>query len=350
MDYQELSNEERARFSRQIVLPDIGEEGQLRIKNARVLVLGIGGLGTFSSLLLAEMGVGYLRIVDRDLVEQTNLHRTPLYTEHDLDRAKVEVAAERLLSVNPDLIIDPHACHIDEYNIDELLEGIDIVIDGLDNFKTRRMVGKVSRDRKIPFIFCGVSARSGNMSLFNLKDSSACISCLYHGIDDNELESCDITGIHPSLLSVVTGIQVHECINVIVSGTSILDGNLLIVDLRQMSFDLIPIRKNPKCTICSDFHEDFSSIKEDNYRFIDLCGESTYMIVPKVKTTYDIAKLEGVFTPKYSIRHVGKFSLILSLPDNVQISIFNGGNVLVRNVFSQAAALDIWQKVKKDIN
>ncbi|WP_455463816.1 HesA/MoeB/ThiF family protein [Candidatus Hodarchaeum mangrovi] len=350
MDYQELSTEEKTRYSRQIVLSDIGEEGQLRIKNARVLVLGIGGLGTFSSLLLAEMGIGYLRIVDRDLVEQSNLHRTPLYTKYDLDRAKVEVAAERLLSVNPNLIIDPHACHIDEYNIDELLEGIDIVIDGLDNFETRRMVGKASRDKNIPYIFCGVSARSANMSLFNLKDSSACISCLYHGIDDNELESCDITGIHPSLLSVATGIQIHECINVIVSGTSILDGNLLIIDLRQMSFDLIPIRKNPKCLVCSDFHEEGKSIKEEGYRFVDLCGESTYMIVPKAKKTYDIAKLKKVLAQKYSVRHVGKFSLILSLSDNVQISIFKGGNVLVRNVISQDAALDIWHRVEEDIN
>ncbi|MHA1969839.1 MAG: HesA/MoeB/ThiF family protein, partial [Candidatus Hodarchaeales archaeon] len=92
----ELSNDERLRYARQIILSDFGEKGQLRLKKAKVLVVGLGGLGTFSSLLLAELGIGYLRIVDRDIIESTNLHRTPLYSESDLDRSKVEVAAERL--------------------------------------------------------------------------------------------------------------------------------------------------------------------------------------------------------------------------------------------------------------
>ncbi|NHJ02396.1 MAG: HesA/MoeB/ThiF family protein [Candidatus Heimdallarchaeota archaeon] len=345
-----LSDTERIRYSRQIVLPDIGEEGQLKLKRARILIAGMGGLGTFSSLLLAEIGVGFLRIVDRDIVEHTNLHRTPLYTTKDLNRAKVEVAAERLKRLNPELVVEPFACHLDASNIEELMEDIDIVIDALDNFETRRIINRESYKRKIPLLFAGVGARSGNLAIFNLKEDSLCLDCLYHGILDDELETCDIIGIHPALLPIITGIQIHEAIEVIIKGSSILDGSLLFIDLNSLNFDQIPIHKNPICPVCSteNYIQDFESIND--YRVLDICGGDNYMFVPGKKKIFELEKIYNDLKSLYSISTKGKLAVTIDFTNNIKITLFKGGNVLIRGSSSPENAQQIWDTLKTKIS
>ncbi len=342
----ELSNYERLRYSRQMVLSDFGEEGQLRLKKARVLVVGLGGLGTFSSLLLAELGIGYLRIVDRDIVESTNLHRTPLYSESDLDRSKVEVAAERLKKLNPSLIIDVHATHIGVNNIEDLMEEIDLVIDALDNFETRRIINQVCIRKKIPLIFCGVSARSGNISIFNLTDNSPCFSCLYQNIDDNDLETCDVTGIHPSLLSVVTGIQIHEAIQIILKGKASLDGVLLFIDLHNMSFDKIPIYKNESCSVCSKLVQSIKASVSDDYNPLKMCGGDNFMLVPQSVVSFDMDNIKTHLERDYTIKNMGTHSITLNLSPKGYITIFKGGNVLIRNCGTVKIAVKIWKEIR----
>ncbi len=342
----ELSNYERLRYSRQMVLSDFGEEGQLRLKKARVLVVGLGGLGTFSSLLLAELGIGYLRIVDRDIVESTNLHRSPLYSESDLDRSKVEVAADRLKKLNPSLIIDVHATHIGVNNIEDLMEGIDLVIDALDNFETRRIINQVCIRKKIPFIFCGVSARSGNISIFNLTDKSPCFSCLYHNIDDNDLETCDITGIHPSLLSVVTGIQTHEAIQIILKEKTSLDGVLLFIDLHNMSFDKIPIYKNESCSVCSKLVQSIKTSVSDDYSPLKMCGGDNFMLVPQSEVSFDMENIKTHLERDYTIKKMGTHSITLNLSPKGYITIFKGGNVLIRDCGTVKIAVKIWKEIR----
>ncbi|MFX1515709.1 MAG: ThiF family adenylyltransferase [Promethearchaeota archaeon] len=344
---ESLSDIEKLRFARQIVLSDFGEEGQIKLKQARILVVGIGGLGTFSTLLLAEMGIGYLRIVDRDIVEHTNLHRTPLYTNADLDRAKVEVAADRLKELNPAMDIDIHACHVGSANIDDLLEGIDIVVDALDNFETRRIINRACVQRGIPLIFCGVSGRSGNLTVFNLTKKSSCLSCLYHEINDDELESCDITGVHPAILPIITGIQVHEAINILLRGESSLDGNLLFINLKTLNFDKIPILKNPTCSICSKSVEYSTDSPLDRWISLDICGGDNFMLVPQMKIHYDIEKLKSQIENQFSIIKTGTHSLSLRFSDNVLITIFTGGNVLIRGLKTSQLALEIWEDIKR---
>ncbi len=281
-----LTDNEKHYFSRQIVLPRFGEKGQLKLRESKILITGIGGLGAFSSLLLAEMGIGYLRIVDRDLVEQTNLHRSPLYTEEDLDIAKVEAASLRLQRINPSMVIDTHASHINEGNIEELLDGIDIVIDGLDNFETRRIINAECVKRKIPFVFCGVSGRIGNLAVFNANSESSCLSCVYHEVDDEDLESCDITGIHPALLATITGLQVHEAVDLLLHGNTTLIGTLLFIDLQNMSFNKIPLQKNEFCRICATTETDTIPHQLADYRSLELCGDNTVMVVPTKKINF----------------------------------------------------------------
>ncbi|MHA2248084.1 MAG: HesA/MoeB/ThiF family protein [Candidatus Hodarchaeales archaeon] len=341
----QLSDDEKIRYARQIVLADVGTAGQVKIRQARILVVGVGGLGTFSSLLLAEIGVGYLRIVDRDIVESTNLHRTPLYTTIDLDRAKVEVAADRLKQLNPLMTIDTHACHIGSANINDLLEGIDIVIDALDNFETRRIINRACIQKGIPFIFCGVSARSGNITVFDLKKKSPCFSCLYHGINDSELESCDVTGIHPALLAILTGIQVHEAVEILLKGESSLNGSLLFIDLQNLNFDKIPIQKNPTCSVCSGTTSYDVKSSVDEWVTLDICGENNFMIVPQMKTNFDISQTKSQLENEFTITKIGTHSLTFSWSNNILITIFRGGNVLMRGVVTPQRASEIWEEI-----
>jgi adenylyltransferase/sulfurtransferase len=341
-----LSEDERILFSRQIVLEGFGEKGQVKIKKAKVLVVGMGGLGSFSSLLLTTLGIGYLRIVDRDLIEPTNLHRTPIYTENDLDYAKVEAAAKKLKELNPAMIIDNHACHINETNIENLLEGIDLVIDGLDNFETRRIINRSCVKHEIPFLFCGVSARSGNLTVFNMSKDSPCLSCLYHGINDNDLESCDITGIHPTLLPIVTGIQVYEAVNILLNQSTTLDESLLFIDLHSLNFDKIPIRKNPDCPVCSKSPVLEEISFDGEYKPLELCGGNSVMIVPQTSRTIDIKLMKSRLEDKVKIAKTGSHALTISLQsDQIFVTIFRGGNALIRGITTKKEAMKIWNKI-----
>ncbi|MFW9778569.1 MAG: ThiF family adenylyltransferase [Candidatus Heimdallarchaeota archaeon] len=343
-----LSEEEKILYSRQIILPDFGEEGQVKLKKARVLVVGLGGLGTFSSLLLAELGIGYLRLVDQDIIEVSNLHRQPLYTHSDLERAKVEVAAERLRGIHPSIVIDSHATHVNEANADEILRDIDIVIDGLDNFETRRVLNQVCLKKGIPFIFCGVSARSGNLTTFNLNRDSPCLSCIYHGVDDVDVESCDITGIHPALLPIITGLQVYEAVEIIIGNKSNLNGSLLFVDLPQMTFDHISIRKNPTCPVCAHPRHHLPVSSDINYRTLELCGEDNYMIVPIIrKSSLDIPSLSSKIEKVYKLKLKGKLSITFFYDEKVLITLFKGGNALIRGMKDPSKVMSIWDKISQ---
>jgi molybdopterin/thiamine biosynthesis adenylyltransferase len=343
-----LTDNEKRSFSRQIVLPRFGERGQQKLRETRVMIAGIGGLGAFSSLLLAEMGIGYLRIVDRDLVERTNLHRSPLYTEEDLDLAKVEAASLRLQRINPSLVIDTHASHINEGNIEDLLEGIDIVIDGLDNFETRRIINAECVKRKIPFVFCGVSGRIGNLAVFNSNNKSPCLSCLYHEVNDKDLESCDITGIHPALLAVVTGLQVHETVDLLLHGNSTLDGTLLFIDLQNMSFNKIPLQKNENCHICSTIESKTISQQLADYKSLELCGDNTVMVVPTKKVQFNFQQALDSISTDFSILKKGKFAFTFQFSEDVVITIFRGGNALIRGLNSRESALVLWEEFKEN--
>ena len=343
-----LTDSQKRFFSRQIVLPRFGEQGQKKLLTSKVLITGVGGLGAFSSLLLAEMGVGYLRLVDRDLVEQTNLHRSPLYTEDDLNLAKVEAAAVRLQRINPNMTIDTHAVHINEGNIEELLEDIDIVIDGLDNFETRRIINSECVKRNIPFVFCGVSGRIGNIAVFNTGENSPCLSCLYHDVNDDDLESCDITGIHPALLSVVTGFQVHEAVDMLIHGTTTLDGILLFIDLQNLSFNKIPLQKNKKCSICGR-RLYIEPIKQKiEFESLELCGDNTVMVVPTKKLPFNYELVYNSISPKYEVVKEGKLAFTFKFNQNIVITIFKGGNALIRGLNSKEEALSLWSELLKN--
>ena len=247
-----LTEEEKERYQRQIVLKSIGKEGQEHLKKSRVAIVGVGGLGSVSALYLASMGIGFLKIVDNDVVEVSNLHRQILYTTNELGYPKVRVAKNRLEAINPNCKVEPLSIFISPDNVKEIVEGIDLVIDGLDNFSSRFIINKACVQKNIPYVFSGVLGTIGNASTFiPYEDNSPCLECVFSKVKDEEIETTATVGIHPSILGIISCIQISEAVRILTGKDPLLIGKLLFYNLENLDFQTIEIVKNPTCPTCS---------------------------------------------------------------------------------------------------
>jgi len=238
------------RYIRQIVLKDFGLEGQEKLRKTSVCVVGLGGLGSIVSLYLAGMGVGRLRIIDKDIVEKVNLHRQILYDMEDLGRLKAYAARDKLRRLNPEVCIEALTYQIDEDSVEEAIKGVDIVLDGLDNFKTRRIVNKTCFEYGIPYVYASVIETYGSVSVFK-PGETACFECIFRGVSDDELPRCEEVGVLPAAVGVVASIEVAEAIKLILGWKPNLIGKMAFIDIRSLSFYVFEVSKNPKCPICS---------------------------------------------------------------------------------------------------
>ena len=201
-------------YSRQTVMAEIGPTGQERLRDSTVTVVGLGGLGSASSLYLALAGVGKLTLVDQDTVELTNLHRQALYSINDIRHPKVEVAANRLVSLNPEIEIEAVAENVNEENVGSILANSDCVVDGLDNMQTRYLLNRHCVGRQIPFIFGGAIGMEGNVAVFKTPETP-CLECVLPGINDSGLPTCDTRGVIGATTGIIGSLQAMETIKLL---------------------------------------------------------------------------------------------------------------------------------------
>lgn len=261
-----LSAEELTRYSRHLLLPQIGEEGQLKLKRARVLLIGAGGLGSPAALYLASAGVGTIGIVDFDEVDLSNLHRQILHGTPDIGRPKTESAADRLRDVNPNVRVRQHRERITSANALEIARDYDMIVDGTDNFATRYLVNDTAVLLGIPNVYGSIYRFEGQASVFAAKDGP-CYRCLFREPPPPSLvPNCAEAGVLGVLPGLVGTIQATEAIKLITGVGEPLIGRLLLLDAATMSFRSIHIRKDPECPACGT-HE----IKE-LMDYEQLCG------------------------------------------------------------------------------
>src|SRR5664280_1446215 len=246
----ELSREELQRYSRHLIMPEVGLDGQKKLKVARVLCVGAGGLGSPLALYLAAAGVGTLGLVDVDAVDLSNLHRQILYGTKDVGRKKLESAAERLKDVNPNVKVVPHDVRLSSDNALDLFRGYDVIADGTDNFPTRYLVNDACVLLGKPNAWASIFRFEGQASVF-WAAKGPCYRCLYEDPPPPGLvPSCaegGVLGILPGLLGVI---QATETIKLILGAGESLVGRLLLVDALGMSFRQLKVRKNPDCPVC----------------------------------------------------------------------------------------------------
>src|SRR5437868_5431836 len=247
---QALSSDEILRYSRHLIMPEVGMDGQTKLKAARVLCIGAGGLGSPLALYLTAAGVGTLGIVDFDVVDFTNLQRQIIHTTADVGRPKLVSAAEKIKAINPFVEVRPFETRLTSANALELFRQFDMVVDGTDNFPTRYLVNDACVLTGRPNVYASIFRFEGQASVFATKQGP-CYRCLYPeppppGLVPTCAEG-GVLGILPGLLGVI---QATEAIKLILQAGESLIGRLLLVDALAMSFRELKLRKNPECPIC----------------------------------------------------------------------------------------------------
>src|SRR5690348_1254900 len=244
-----LSNEEVLRYSRHLIMPEVGMEGQLKLKAAKVLCIGAGGLGSPLALYLAAAGVGTIGIVDFDVVDFTNLQRQIIHTTADVGRPKLQSAKEKINAINPFVEVRPFETHLTSANALDLFRDFDIIIDGTDNFPTRYLVNDACVLTGKPNVYGSIFRFEGQASVFATKEGP-CYRCLYPEAPPPGLvPSCAEGGVLGVLPGIVGTIQACEVIKLILGIGEPLIGRLLLVDALGMKFRELKLRKNPDCPV-----------------------------------------------------------------------------------------------------
>ncbi|MBX7220189.1 MAG: molybdopterin-synthase adenylyltransferase MoeB [Blastocatellia bacterium] len=247
-----LSNEEISRYSRHLILPEVGLEGQRRLKAARVLMIGTGGLGAPLGLYLAAAGVGHLGVVDFDVVDASNLQRQVIHGTKDVGRPKIASARDRLLDINPHIEVTPYELRLTAQNALDIIKDYDVVVDGTDNFPTRYLVNDACVLLNKPNVYGSIFRFEGQASVF-WAEKGACYRCLYPEPPPPGLvPSCAEGGVLGVLPGIVGSIQANEVIKVILGGGDLLVNRLLLFDAWKMRFREMKLRKDPNCPICGE--------------------------------------------------------------------------------------------------
>lgn len=351
------SSEWLERYSRHFPLSSIGIENQRILSQKKVLVAGMGGLGTVSSELLASLGIGYLRIVDFDVIELSNLPRQKLYSEADIGKSKVDVAEEKLRLRNPNIEIDAQATRIDALSVTTLLDGIDLIIDALDTFSARRVLHRAAFQQKIPFIFAGAVGESANIMSVTFKDSTPCLTCVLGDIKDNPNLTCEITGVHPSILHFAGGIQVTDSVKILLNQPSNLESTMMFIDLESMEFEKIKFKQNPSCKLCGKNEEgelDTGNIGETTKGMrnigtygkalvTSLCGKDTIIIDPSWEIKWNFSEVQEKVKKRWEVKVEGKNYVTFNNGD-VVLSVLKSGVSTIRGSKSSKNAIRLFNE------
>ena len=246
----EMDDETLLRYGRQIMLPDVGIEGQQRLLASHVLIIGLGGLGSPIAMYLAAAGIGRFTLIDDDTVELTNLQRQIAHTSADLNTAKVSSARNTMLQLNPDVQVDVIEQCADTELLEQVVPQVDLVIDATDNFAVRFAINAACVKHSRPMVMGAAIRMEGQVSVFQPQlNDSPCYRCLYTEGDEPQ-QTCADTGVLSPLVGIIGSIQAAESIKVLLGLPDTLTGRLLVVDARTMEFRTLKLKKDPACPVC----------------------------------------------------------------------------------------------------
>lgn len=355
----ELTNEDMQRYSRQIMLEEIGFVGMEKLRDAKVCVVGIGGIGNPVLTQLAAMGVGKLKIVDRDVVEISNLHRQHLYNEDDIGKVKVEVAAERLKKINPHVEIEAIPLSITKYTAESIVNGMDIIIDALDSVDARYALNDACIKYNTPFIYAGALGMLGSVCTI-LPNKSACLRCMFPALAEEDMPTCSTEGVHPSILYLVAGVQVSEAVKIVTGQHPTLVNKLLYIDLNELSFDKIQMFRHEECSSCGPKKESNKEVTLQQEELIieELCGRDrgkrTYTVSPSSTLPASIS-LTGIVKNAeslgYDVKMKGNLGItaISTNPNKLSISFLTSGAATIVGAKDEEDALFIYRAFAKEI-
>ncbi|MDO9045921.1 MAG: ThiF family adenylyltransferase [Methanobacteriaceae archaeon] len=341
------------RYSRQVILSNIGEEGQKKLLNSKVVIVGCGALGTVAANNLARAGVGHINIIDRDFVELSNLQRQMLFEEEDVGEPKALVAAKRLNAINSEIEIEPIVADLNHTNVQEILKDASVVLDATDNIQTRMLVNDVCVQNGIPWIYTGAIGTSG--MIMNLLPDAPCLRCLYPNIPQaGSLPTCDTLGVLNTVTAIMGSMESTEALKIILGAYSTLknskenqdlektddvandsiehqesynDGKLIVYDAWDNSIDQIIVKKVEDCTCCGEKNFEFLEA-EDKEIITSLCGRNAVQITPARAKQISLLDLAS------NLEKLGEVKasdfLLLFKTEEFEISIFRDARAIIK--------------------
>jgi len=340
----ELSEKELDQYSRQVMLEQIGYQGQLKLKNSTVCVVGVGGLGNPITTRLAAMGVGKLRIVDRDVIELSNLHRQTMFDENDVGQVKVEVAARKLKKSNPQVEIEALPISINDYTALDVIEGCDVVIDALDSVNARYSLNKACVEKNIPCVLGAAVGVTGQVFTV-IPNKSACYYCMFPALDEDSMPTCSLEGVHPSILSVVGGIEVHEAVDVLIGKTPKSSEKFLSIDLENLEFSSVRTFKQDACSVCGTGKK--SEVPRQELILEELCGRNkgkrTFSITPTYNVELNVDNITSVAKEKgFLVDNQGDLGLSMRTND-LSVSFMKSGSAVVVGSKDEPEAISLYK-------
>ena len=340
----ELSEKELDQYSRQVMLEQIGYQGQLKLKNSTVCVVGVGGLGNPITTRLAAMGVGKLRIVDRDVIELSNLHRQTMFDEDDVGQVKVEVAARKLKKSNPQVEIEALPISINDYTALDVVEGCDVVIDALDSVNARYSLNKACVEKNIPCVLGAAVGVTGQVFTV-IPNESACYYCMFPALDEDSMPTCSLEGVHPSILSVVGGIEVHEAVDVLIGKTPKSSQKFLSIDLENLEFSSVRTFKQDECSVCGTGKK--NEVPKQELILEELCGRNkgkrTFSITPTYTVELNVDNITNIAKEKgFLVDNQGDLGLSMRTND-LSVSFMKSGSAVVVGSKDEPEAISLYK-------
>ena len=334
-----------SRYSRQLILKEIGREGQRRLEESRVAVIGIGALGSVSSNLLARAGVGTLILVDRDFVEMENLQRQVLFDENDLagNLPKAVAAKARLEKINSEIKIEAVVGDLNADTVAEFLGGVDLIVDGTDNFETRFLINDYCLTHKIPWIYGG-ALRTEGMSYVTIPDEGPCLRCLFgQAPNAADIQTCEQVGILSPIAHVIASFQAIEAIKICAGRLDSVDHKLWKVDLWSREFKSISVDhlRNTPCPGC--LGEAFPYLqKSAGTRTVALCGRNAVQILAPSGRKLDLPGLAAKLQGQGEI-HFNDY-LMRCRTNPYEITVFSNGRAIIKGTEDPAQAKSLYAK------
>jgi molybdopterin-synthase adenylyltransferase len=334
-----LEHEER--YSRQILFSAIGTEGQKRLRSARIAVVGCGATGSVVSALLARAGVGKLVIIDRDYVEASNLQRQSLFDEADAAESipKAIAAARKIAAFNSDIVVEPCVDDLTPANIDSLLGGVQLVLDGTDNFETRYLLNDYSIKNSIPWIYTAAVASYG-VTLNVLPGRTACLACIFPDPPQGTIETCETAGVLGPVVNMIAAIGAAEAIKILVGAEEKIRRTLLSFDIWENERGEVAAR-NPRsgCRACGE--HDFIHLAGESRPHITLCGRNSVQIHERNRPI-DFREIGKRLHPHGTVRHndfVLKF-----WRDPYEMTLFPDGRAIIKGTTDTAIARSLYAR------
>lgn len=324
------------RYSRQIVMKEIGS-GQSKLLRSKVAIVGLGALGSHSADLLTRSGIGKLILIDRDYVELNNLQRQTLYTEEDMDLPKAIAAKQHLEDINSEVKIEAYMDDFNHKNAENLVKGVDLIVDGVDNFETRFLINDIAVKNKVSWIYGAAVGTEGTS--FNIIPDQACLRCIIPDLPNSgSLDTCETRGILNALPPLIAGKQVSEAIKILLGRNY--SEKFFRVNLWNDKFELLEVKRNRNCICCGKKQFEFLTGKRGS-EISKMCGIETFQI----KLDQKPERFEKIANKLKGVKEVTANAYMLHFNvDGKKISLFKDGRVIIKGTHDEKEAKSLATK------